>query len=94
MIKDEKEVIVDVDKGIRIIVDATPKVIPLDELSPDREITYEQVVSLSSKSVPSGPNIDVEVEYSNAIARPTRRIFGQRRERKDSRWNSLRCRNH
>ena len=70
MISDEKDAVVEVEKAIRIIVDGTPKVVPLDDLSPDNEISYEQVVRLSSKSIPSGPYIDVEVDYTNAAARP------------------------
>ena len=70
MVEQEKDGVVEVEKGFRIIVDGTPRVVSLDELTPGDEISYEQVVKLSSKTIPTGPYIDVEVDYTNAVARP------------------------
>ena len=59
-------------KKIDIIINMEEKAVNSDDLSQDGEITFEQVVELASSEggLPSGPNIEYEVYYDNAIARP------------------------
>ena len=68
--KDENEVEVGIEKNLTIIVDGTKRTVSPDDLSRNGEITYEQVLALSPHAIPTGPYIDIEVDYTNAIARP------------------------
>ena len=61
------------DKGtIDIVVNMQEKVVHTDDLSPDGEISFDQVVGLASEGggLPSGPYIEYEVFYENALGRP------------------------
>ena len=71
MKKDEKDVAVVEVKGYTIIVTGTPKFVAFDSLSPDSEITFDQVVELDDRSPPLGtPDIVYFITYENAIGRP------------------------
>lgn len=65
-----KDAIVEAEKGIKIIVDGTPRIVSSDDLTPGDEISYEQVLEFYDKPIPGGPFIDVEVEYANSLERP------------------------
>ena len=66
----EKDAIVEAEKGIKIIVDGTPRIVSSDDLSPGDELSYEQVLAFYTKPIPSGPYIDVEVDYVNSLENP------------------------
>ena len=57
---------------INIIINMEEKVVDSDDLSPDGEITVDQVVGVAQDEcgLPAGPYIVYEVYYDNAIARP------------------------
>ena len=59
-------------KKFDIIINMEEKVVNSGDLSPDGEISFEQVVELAcgEGGLPSGPNIEYEIYYDNAIARP------------------------
>ena len=82
-----QDAIVEAEKGIKIIVDGTPRIVSSDDLSPGDELSYEQVVAFYTKPIPSGPYIDVEVDYVNSLENPPDGSLGKRRERQDSRGN-------
>ena len=65
-----QDAIVEAEKGIKIIVDGTPRIVSSDDLSPGDELSYEQVVAFYTKPIPSGPYIDVEVDYVNSLENP------------------------
>ena len=67
---DEKDVAVVEEKGYTIIVTGTPKFVAFDSLSPNGEITFDQVVELDDRSPPLGtPDIVYFITYENAIGR-------------------------
>ena len=70
MANDEKVSTIVAEKNVTIFVDGTKRIVSLDELSPDNEITYEQVLALSPQTIPSGPYIDIEVDFTNGAGRP------------------------
>ena len=55
---------------ITIIVNARKRVIPSSELSPDGEISFDQVVKLAFDPPPSGPDIVFTVSFRNGAGRP------------------------
>ena len=57
---------------IDIVVNMEEKTVDSGDLSPDAEITFDQVVGLASEggSLPSGPYIEYEVFYEKALSRP------------------------
>ena len=55
---------------ITIVVNGREKTIPVSGLSPDGEISFEQVVGLAFDPIPSNPNIVFHVLYSNGAGRP------------------------
>ena len=57
---------------IDIIINMEEKVVHSGDLSPDGEITFDQVVGVARDEggLPSGPYIEYEVYYDNAISRP------------------------
>lgn len=57
---------------IDIVINLVDKVVRRDDLSPDGEISFEQVVGLACEEggLPSGPNIEYEVYYDDANGRP------------------------
>ena len=57
---------------VDIIINMEEKVFNIGDLSPDGEITFDQVVGVARDEcgLPSGPFIEYEVYYDNAIARP------------------------
>jgi len=59
-------------KAIDIIVNMEGKAIDTAILTPDGEISFDQVVDIarSDGGLPSGEFIEYEVYYDNAIARP------------------------
>ena len=70
---DEKDVAVVDEKGYTIIVTGTPKFVAFDSLSPNGEITFDQVVELDDRSPPLGtPDIVYFITYENAIGRRPR----------------------
>lgn len=72
MVQDTKDVEAVEVKGYTIVVTGTPKFVPFDSLSQDREITFEQVVELDDRSPPLGtPDIIYFIAYENAVARPS-----------------------
>ena len=54
---------------ITIIVNMEKKMISVRDLSPNGEISFEQVVKIAEEGgkLPSGPYIEYEVSYDNAI---------------------------
>lgn len=64
---------------IDIIVNMEKRAIGLDILSPDQEISFDQVVALATEEgrLPTGPYIEYEVLYENAIARPQDGVLRQ-----------------
>ena len=57
---------------IDIIINMQGKVVRTESLTPDGEISFDQVVGLASEGggLPSGPYIEYEVFYENALGRP------------------------
>ena len=55
-----------------IIVNMQEKVVQADALTPDGEISFDQVVVLASEGggLPSGPYIEYEVFFENGLGRP------------------------
>ena len=61
----------DQDKDtITIIVNGREKVVSSSELSPDGELSFDQVVRLAFDPPPSGPGIVFTVSYRNGAGRP------------------------
>ena len=58
--------------NIDIIINMEDKVVHSADLSPDGEISFDQVVQVARDEfgLPSGPYIEYEVFYDKAIARP------------------------
>lgn len=78
MIKDENDVAVVGVKGYTIIVTAAKKFVPLDSLTQNGEITFDQVVQLDDRSPPLGtPNIVYFITYENAAGRSPSGILGE-----------------
>lgn len=58
---------------ITIVVNARQKVVPVKELTPDEEISFDQVIALASDTpgwLSPGPTIVYTVSYRNAAGRP------------------------
>ena len=57
---------------ISIIVNMAEKAVNVDDLSRDGEISFDQVLGLAREDdeIPSGPYIEYEIFYDNAISRP------------------------
>ena len=58
---------------ITIVVNARQKIVSVNELTPDGEINFGQVITLASDTpgwLSPGPNIVYTVSYRNAISRP------------------------
>ena len=57
---------------INIIVNMAEKVVNVDDLSSDGQISFDQVLELAREvdEIPSGPYIEYEIYYDNAISRP------------------------
>ena len=57
---------------VDIIVNMQEKVVQTDALTPDGEISFDQVVVLASEGggLPSGPYIEYEVFFENGLGRP------------------------
>ena len=64
---------------IAIVVNGREKLIPSNELSPDGELSFKQVVSLAYNAPPSGPDIVFTMSYRNGAGRPSdgRLVVGQ-----------------
>lgn len=64
------------NKGdVTLIVNGRKKEISVKELSPDGEITFDEVVGLAFADPPSGPYIEFTVSYWNGAGRPTEGIL-------------------
>ena len=63
---------IDLDKGtITIVINGTQKTVSVDDLTPNGEISFDQVIQLAfGESSPSGPNIVFTVSYRNGAGRP------------------------
>ena len=59
----------DKDK-VTIVVNAREKVVASEELSPDGELSFDQVVGLAYDPVPSGQYIEFTMSYRNSLGRP------------------------
>lgn len=70
MTRDKIDPIEVAEKSVTIYVDGVKRVISQDELSVNGEITYEQVLALAPQTIPTGPFIDIEVDFTNAAGRP------------------------
>ena len=55
---------------VTIVVNGREKIIPSDELSPDGELNFEQVVNLAFDPLPTGPDIVFTVSFRNGGGRP------------------------
>ena len=58
---------------ITIVLNARQKVVPVDELTPDGEINFDQVIALASDTpgwLSPGTNIVYTVSYRNGAGRP------------------------
>ena len=55
---------------VTIVVNGREKIIQTSELSPDGELSFEQVVSLAFDPPPTGPGIVFTVSYRNGGGRP------------------------
>lgn len=55
---------------ILLIVNGREKTVPSKELSPDGELSFDQVVRIAFDPPPSGPNIVITVTYRNGAGRP------------------------
>ena len=55
---------------VEIIVNGREKVVHLEMLSSDGELSFAQVIRLAFDPVPSNPNIIFHVLYSNGAERP------------------------
>ena len=57
---------------VDIIVNMQEKVVQTDALTPDGEISFDQVVGLASEEggLPSGPYIEYEVFFEKGLGRP------------------------
>ena len=55
--------------SVAIVVNGREKLVSKKELSPDGEITFDQVVSLAFSPPPSGPDIIFTVSYRNSAER-------------------------
>lgn len=64
---------------ITIVVNGREKVIPSSSMSPDGELSFNQLVKLAYDSPPSGPDIVFTISYRNGAGRPTdgRLVAGQ-----------------
>ena len=64
------------NKGdVTLIVNSREKEISSKVLSPDGEITFDEVVKLAFADPPSGPYIEFAVSYWNGAGRPTEGIL-------------------
>ena len=59
----------DKDK-VTIVVNAREKVVASEELSPDGELSFDQVVGLAYDPVPSGQYIEFTMSYRTSLGRP------------------------
>lgn len=71
MAKNGKDEAVDTKKGIRIVVNGTPKVVSTDELTDGDEISYNQVLVLYGEPIPEGPDIEIKVFYTKSPNNPS-----------------------
>ena len=55
---------------ITLIVNGREKAVPSSDLSPDGELSFDQVVRIAFDPPPSGPNIVITVTYRNGAGRP------------------------
>ena len=55
---------------VTIVVNARERIIPSSKLSPDGELSFEQIVRLAFDSPPSGPDIVFTMSYRNGAGRP------------------------
>ncbi|MYA49856.1 MAG: hypothetical protein F4045_02105 [Chloroflexi bacterium] len=60
------------DKGtVTVVIKGRQQVFSLDELTPDGELSFEQVVARAYDPAPTGQDIVFEVTYFNAAGRPS-----------------------
>ncbi len=69
MVAIDKEDVSDKDT-ITVIIKGRPQVFSADELTPDGEVSFEQVVARAYDPVPTGQDIVFEVTYFNGAGRP------------------------
>ena len=71
--------------AVTIVVNGREKIIPESELSPDGELSFEQVLNLAFDPPPHGPNIVFTMSYRNGAGRPPegRLVAGQSVKVKD-----------
>ena len=55
---------------VTIVVNAREKVVDSGQLSPDGELSFDQVLSLAYDPVPAGPYIEFTMSYRNGAGRP------------------------
>ena len=55
---------------VTIVVNARERNIPSSELSPNGELSFEQIVRLAFDQPPSGPDIVFTMSYRNGAGRP------------------------
>ena len=70
MIKDEMDVVAEIEKGIKILVNARVEVVSPDRLSPDGEISFEEIVKFYKGDLPQGTDRFFGVRFKNAVSRP------------------------
>ena len=71
MVKDEMDVVVEIEKSIKILVNTRVEVVSPDRLSPDGEISFEEVVKFYKGDLPQGADRFFGVRFKNAVARRT-----------------------
>ncbi len=66
--------------SVEIIVNGRKNIVAYSHLSPDGEITFDQVVNLAYDQPPSGPGIVFTMSYRNGAGRPPdgRLVAGRR----------------
>lgn len=69
MVTIDKEGVADKDT-ITVIIKGRSQVFPIDELTPEGELSFEQVVGRAYDPVPTGRDIVFDVSYFNGAGRP------------------------
>lgn len=77
MVKDEMDVVAEIEKGIKILVNARVEVVSPDKLSPDGGISFEEIVRFYKGDLPQGADRLFGVRFKNAASRPREGILIQ-----------------
>ncbi len=70
MVQSQVTVTIENKDEVTIVVNGRKKIVATGELSPNGEISFDQVVRLAYDPVPDGPDIVFTLSYRNGAGRP------------------------